>query len=225
MIPLHSRKEKRLFGQGHSCVEHLKLAKDPVTIAKMIYDHVFDGLPVRSGDILCTQDGERGESPSLFGQIWRVLGMLLPGEIDHCLMYVGPGGRCIESAARGVIVFEIPGETWNSAPLKKERLLIDTLVGAAYPLAERGLSDGEERRIRLEVIQYCLERASGRKPYNLNYFNPLRDGAFYCSQLVYRAYLASGIDLDIDRSASLLERIVFPDEIWNACPHRRVEVG
>jgi hypothetical protein len=189
----------------------------------MLYDHMFDGVPACSGDVLCTQDGDK--SAGLFGQIWRVLGKLLPGEIDHCLIYLGPGGRCIESGARGVIVFEMPGETWSAAPFKKERLLLDTLVGVAYPLAGRGLSEDEERRIRLEVIKFCLERASRRKPYNLNYFDPLYDGAFYCSQLVYRAYLASGIDLDVDRNISLLERIVFPEEIWDACPHRRVDAG
>lgn len=207
-----------------------------VTIASMIYDHVFDGLPVRSGDILCTQDGaicpppgtadsKRTKSTCLFGQIWRLLGRLLPGEIDHCVIYVGPGGRCVESGARGVIVFDMPGDAWNSSVLKKERLLIDSLVGVAYPLAERGFSEDEERRIRLDVVNFCVERAAKRRPYNLNYFNPQRDGAFYCSQLVYRAYLACGIDLDMDRTASLLERIVFPEEIWNACPHRRVERG
>jgi hypothetical protein len=210
----------------------------------MIYEHVFDGIPVRSGDILCTQDGcpdqerekshpERAESRGegsgtslslrLFGQIWRLLGKLSPGGIDHCLVYVGPGGRCIESAARGVIAFEMPGETWKASLLMKKRLLLDTLVGVAYPLAERGLSESEERRIRLEVVNYCLERASQHKPYNLNLFDVQRDGAFYCSQLIYRAYLACGIDLDPDRNTSLLERIVFPEEIWDACPHRRVE--
>jgi hypothetical protein len=189
----------------------------------MIYDHCFNGIPVRSGDILCTQDGDA--AAGLFGQIWRVLGKLLPGEIDHCLMYLGPGGRCIESGARGVILFEMPGETWSSALLAKERLLLDRLVGAVCPLAGRGLSGDEENRIREEVVSFCLEQAARRKPYNLNYFDPLRDGAFYCSQLMYRAYLASSIDLDADRSTSLLGRIVFPEEIWNACPHRRVEAG
>jgi hypothetical protein len=189
----------------------------------VIYSCTFDGIPVRSGDILCTQDGDA--SAGLFGQIWRALGKLLPGEIDHCLIYLGPGGRCIESGARGVILFEMPGETWSSASLAKQRLLLDSLVGVAYPLDGRGLSEDEESRIRQEVISFCLERASRRKPYNLNYFDPLRDGAFYCSQLVYRAYLASGIDLDPDRNTSLLERIVFPEEIWNACPHVRVDAG
>jgi hypothetical protein len=202
----------------------------------MIYDHVFDNLPVRSGDILFTQDGETcpppdtprsmpGRPTCLFGQIWRLLGRLVPGEIDHCLVYVGPGGRCIESAARGVIAFDMPGETWNSSPLAKERLLIDSLVGVAYPLAERGLQPDDEQRIRLDVVSFCLERAAKRRPYNPNLFNTQTDGAFYCSQLIYRAYLATGIDLDPDRDPSLLERIVFPEEIWNACPHRRVARG
>jgi hypothetical protein len=189
----------------------------------MIYDYSFDGIPVRSGDILCTQDGNR--SAGLFGQIWRALGKLLPGEIDHCLMYVGPGGRCIESGARGVILFEMPGEAWDSVPLLKERLLLDTLVGVAYPLAGRELLEVDEIRIRQEVIRFCLECVSKHRPYNLNYFDPSRDGAFYCSQLIYRAYLASGIDLDANRNTSLLERIVFPEEIWSACPHRRVDLA
>jgi hypothetical protein len=124
----------------------------------MIYHHLLDGVPVYSEDIMCTQDGD--VSAGLFGQIWRIIGKLVPSEIDHILLYAGPGGWCIESGARGMIVFETPGETWSSAPLTNERLLIDSIVGVAYPLAGRELPD-EERRIRSEVVSYCLERASG----------------------------------------------------------------
>jgi hypothetical protein len=184
----------------------------------MIYSSRYEGLPVSTGDILCTKDGT---VDSLFGAIWSLLGRLVPGEVDHCLIYTGPEGRCVESGVRGVIVFEMPGERWQAEPLLAERLLLDSLVGVAYPLAERGLSPGDEERIRQGVADYCLEKASHHLPYNLDYLDPDRDWSFYCSQLVYRAYLAQGIDLHPARPGmSLLERIVFPEEIWSACSHR-----
>lgn len=191
----------------------------------MIHAHTFNGLPLQTGDILCTQDGEKN---SLFGQVWRLLGKLVPGEVDHCLIYLGPGGRCVESAARGVLVFEMPGESWDAPVLLQQRLLLDTLVGVAYPFAGRGLAPDEEALLRLAVAVFCQEQAKNSKPYNFNYLDPQRDRSFYCSQLVFKAYLAQGIDLNSNLgvpSGGLLERIVFPQEIWNGCQHRRVTPG
>jgi hypothetical protein len=156
----------------------------------MIYTHSFDGLTVKTGDILCTQDGVEN---SLFGQIWRLLGKILPGEIDHCLVYIGPGGRCVESAARGVIVFEMPGSRWDALPLNPERLLLDTLVGVAYPLDGRGLSEAEELHSP-GCADYCLYHASQRKPYNFNYFDPDTDRAFTVANWLTKP-TCSGIDL------------------------------
>lgn len=185
----------------------------------MIYAHEFEGLSLSTGDVLCTKDGAP-DGP--FAAAWSLLGRLVPGEVDHCLVYLGPGGRCVESALRGVIAFEMPGEQWQAEPLFGVRLLLDTLVGVAYPLAERGLPAGEEARIRQGVADYCLEQVARRPPYNLNFLDPDRDWSFYCSQLIYRAYLAHGIDLHPERPGMpALERIIFPDEIWHACPHRR----
>ncbi len=184
-----------------------------------VYTYSFHGLPVTTGDIICTRDGEDG---SAFGRLWELLGRLVPGEVDHCVVYLGPGGRCIESATRGVIEFEMPGPAWDAPALLKRRLLLDSFYGVAYPLAGRGLSPEQETRTRLAVANFCREQALHSKPYNLNYFNPRRDGAYYCSQLVYRAYLAQGIDLNTDQGvpAGPLSPIVFPQEIWNACAHR-----
>ncbi len=187
----------------------------------MIYSHSFHGLPLQTGDIICTQDGEVN---SLFGRLWRAFGLLVPGEIDHCLIYLGPGGRCIESAARGVIVFHMPAETWDAQSLFKQRLLLDKFIGVAYPLQDTHLPLDKERRLRQAVAAYCLEQATRSKPYNLNYLDPGRDHSFYCSQLVYKAYLSQGINLNTNRgvpAGGLLDGIVFPQEIWNACPHRR----
>lgn len=187
----------------------------------MVHMHAFNGLQVSTGDIICTRDGQES---SLFGQFWSLLGKAVPGEVDHCLIYLGPGGRCIESGPKGVIVFEMPGEIWDARPLFSKRWILDTLYGVAYPLAKCVLPD-EEERIRLEVAAFCLKLETECKPYNLNFFNPERDSAFYCSQLVYKAYLAQGIDLNTNQGvpAGILAPIVFPQEIWNACEHKRVK--
>lgn len=187
-----------------------------------IYNHSFNGISVQTGDILCTRNGEEG---NLFAQFWRLMGLLVPGEIDHCAIYLGPGGRCVESAAKGVITFEMPGEYWQPGARARKRGLHDVLVGVAYPLEGRGYSPNEQRRIRLGVTTYCEEKAVKRSPYNLNFFNPETDGAFYCSQLVYKAYLEQGVDLNTNEGipfAPVLDKVVFPQEIWEACEHRRV---
>jgi hypothetical protein len=188
-----------------------------------IYNYLYNGLHVTTGDVLCTRDGD---AYSLFGRIWRLLGLLVPGEIDHTFVYIGPGGRCIESGARGVIAFEMPGETWEAQALYSQRWLSDSLVGVAYPLEGMQLSVVEEAHIRSGVAEYCLKQAELLKPYNPNYFDPQRDGAFYCSQLVYKAYLAQGIDLNRDTGvpAGVVSKVVFPQEIWNGCFHRRAEL-
>lgn len=187
-----------------------------------IYTHIYNGLQVTTGDVLCTHDGD---ADSLFGQIWRVLGLLVPGEIDHTVLYVGPGGRCVEAGARGVIAFEMPGETWESEALFSQRLLADSLYGVAYPLQDLTVSPAEEARIRSGVAQYCLKQVELSKPYNFNYFDPQQEGAFYCSQLIYKAYLAYGIDLNRDQEVpgGVVSQVVFPQEIWTGCFHRQVE--
>jgi len=190
----------------------------------MIHHHRIEGIPLQSGDVLCTHDGAE---ESLFGAVWRMLGRLLPGEIDHCVVYIGPGGRCVESGARGVIVFEMPGETWQSMPLAPERELVDELVGVAYPLAQERFTAEEEASIRQGVVDFCLEMAAENRPYNFDFLNAQTARGFYCSQLVYKAYLQFGVDLNRNLGVPddpLLGRIVFPEEIWNACFHRRVGV-
>lgn len=188
----------------------------------ILHSHTLNHLPLQTGDVLCTLDGRRG---TLFARLWRLMGLFIPGEIDHCVIYLGPGGRCVESTARGVITFDMPGETWNPHLRARKRLLVDDLVGVAYPLEGRGFTPSEQDEIRRGVAQYCLDKAARNAPFNYNFFNPDTDGAFYCSQLVYRAYLAHGVDLNTNQgvpSAPILDKVVFPQEIWNACAHRRV---
>ena len=62
----------------------------------MIYDYEINGVPVRTGDLICTTDGN--DSP-ISGQFWFLIGMLIPGDVDHIVVYTGPQGRCVEAGA------------------------------------------------------------------------------------------------------------------------------
>lgn len=190
-----------------------------------IHETTIAGLPVRTGDIICTRNGAEG---SLAGRLWETVGHLVPGEVDHVILYVGPDGRCVEAAARGVIAFEVPEEGWPAASMAGERVLQDTLVGVADPLAGRGLGAEEEGRIRAGVAAYCLEQAVANKPYNFNVFDPNIDSAFYCSQLIYRAYLEHGVDLAggaAEAGGHKRTTIVLPQVLWQNSRRLRVAAG
>ena len=187
----------------------------------MIYTHTFKGLEVRTGDLLATEDG----SPRLAGQFWRMVGGLIPGAVDHIVVYVGPGPRCVEAGAKMKVVAFEARDDWDGEAMHDARGFIDTLYGAAYPLAGRGIAPEREADIRSQVAEYCLRQAEAEKPYNFNFPDSDTEEAFYCSQLAYKAYKPHGIDLN---SGSLLagfpltRSIVFPQEVWSLCEHERV---
>ena len=187
----------------------------------MIYSYEINGLSLQTGDLICTTDGGR---PIIAGEFWRLLGKLVPGEVDHVAIYVGPKGRCVESAVVGVYVFEVPGSIWDAEAMYRQRLFLDQFHGIAYPLQGKGLSRDEETQVREGVAAYCLTQAALQKPYNINYLDSQTEEAFYCSQLAYQAYLQHGIDLNTGLSIPNLkgtESIIFPQEMWAGCFHRR----
>ena len=111
---------------------------------------------------------------------------------------------------------------WNSASLLDQRLLVDQLYGIAYPLDNRGLSSEEENAIRETVATFCLAQIG--KPYNFNFLDSSTEGAFYCSQLAYKAYLKQGIDLNSGRGVPETPgtgSIIFPRAVWESCTHQR----
>jgi uncharacterized protein YycO len=189
----------------------------------MIHSYQFGGLPVQTGDILCTTDGT--DRP-ITGRFWQVFGLFVPGPIDHVALYVGPGGRCVESGPAGVTMFEVDGNTWDAQRMAHQRArLTDTLYGVAYPLEGRGLAAEQEEAIRRDVAEYCLQQAAADKPYNLNFAASLTERAFYCTQLVYLAYLRHGIDFNTGQGMlgmDATECFILPQEIWDACGHRRL---
>jgi hypothetical protein len=189
-------------------------------MAMSIFSAQINGLSLTTGDLICTSDGG-GEL--IRGEFWRVVGKLIPGEVDHIVVFLGPDGRCVEAGAKGkVILFQIPGPTWKADRMLPQRGLIDQLYGTAYPLAERSLSQEAEEAYRRRVAKYCLDQVG--KPYNLNFLNSGTDKAFYCSQLAYKAYLQVGIDLNTNLgipSIPFTDSIIFPQEIYSSCVHQR----
>jgi phosphatidylethanolamine-binding protein (PEBP) family uncharacterized protein len=196
----------------------------------MISSYTINGLPVQTGDILCTQNGAVDVNyPDAIrpGEFWHWVSHIVPGEVDHIAVYLGPAGRCIESGCRGVISFTVQDGWWNAPAMMGERgRFLDTFYGVAYPLEGRGLPPEVECRLRLDVAAYCLAQLG--KPYNLNLLNPEQEGSFYCSQLAYKAYQRHGINLNGEPEIRVLpgtQRIVYPQEIWDVCRHRRPEVA
>jgi len=175
----------------------------------------MDGLSMETGDLLGTVDGSQA---TWQGRVWHLIGELVPGEVDHVLMYVGPGSRFVEAGPRGVITFEMPGQHWDSVALFHKRGFLDSLHGVGYALADRGLTPDEQSRIRRSAADYCLEQAARRKPYNFVFANPAREDAFYCSQLVYCAYLQHGIVLKKPpEGLPITLSTVHPADVWRAC--------
>jgi hypothetical protein len=128
----------------------------------MIYQYKINGVPVRSGDIICTTDGKPELLP---GEFWRLIGRLLPGDVDHIAIYTGPEGRCVEAGGQGVSTFEMPDGRWESERvLHKRALFVDSFYGIAYPLKSLQLSTAVERRMREDIVAYCLAQLG--KPYN-----------------------------------------------------------
>ena len=189
-----------------------------------VHTYQIDGLTVRTGDLICTNTTEE---ESIFGGLfWRLFGTLIPGEVDHIAVYIGPGGRCVEAGAKyRVTKFNVKDNTWDASKMTEERgLLLDNLYGIAYPLAGLSLSPEEEGGIRKRVALYCLRQAEANKLYNAVFLDSMTEEAFYCSQLAYKAYLQEGIDLNTGKGLphfSGMESIVFPQEIWSGCDHEK----
>ena len=185
----------------------------------MVYTYEIEGIPVQTGDIICTMNGKPDILP---GEFWRLIGRLVPGDVDHVAIYLGPNGRCVEAGARGVITFDVPNRHWDTERMALQRgLLFDTFYGIAAPLDEIGLSEDEEFETRTLVAEYCLAQVG--KPYNLNFLNAETDQSFYCSQLAYKAYKQIGIDLNTGLAMEQLpgtNEIIYPQEIWNGFNHR-----
>jgi cell wall-associated NlpC family hydrolase len=186
----------------------------------MIYTYQINGMPVQTGDIICTMNGKPDILP---GEFWRLVGRLVPGDVDHVAIYLGPEGRCAEAGAKGVITFQIPNGEWDTERMARQRgLLFDTFYGIVSPLDVLGFSDEDEINMRTTVAQYVLAQVG--KPYNLNFLNSETEDAFYCSHLLYKAYQTIGINLNTGLSMEQLpgtNHIIYPQEIWEGFSHRQ----
>ncbi len=188
----------------------------------MVYTYQIEGIAVQTGDIICTMNGKPDILP---GEFWRLVGRLVPGDVDHVAIYLGPDGRCAEAGARGVITFDIPQGSWNTERMALQRgLLFDTFYGVVSPIDGLPVSEEDAFEMRSRVAAYCFAQVG--KSYNLNFLNPETEDAFYCSQLAYKAYQQLGIDLNTGLAMEQLpgtNAIVYPQEIWNGFPHRQAK--
>jgi len=186
----------------------------------MIHHYQIDGLPLQTGDVICTANGKPDILP---GEFWRLVGRLVPGDVDHIALYLGPDGRCIEAGGLGVVTFEVSDGLWQPERMMDERgQLVDTFYGVAAPLLKVG--EDERRNMRERIADYCLAQIG--KPYNLNFLDPDREDSFYCSQLAYKAYQSVGIDLNTGMAMESVpgtNQIIFPQEIWSGSPHWKSE--
>src|SRR5258706_2439769 len=190
----------------------------------MIYTYEIEGIPIQTGDIICTMNGKPNILP---GEFWRFVGRLVPGDVDHVAIYVGPDGRCIEAGARGVITFDVSHGRWDTERMAVQRgLLFDTFYGVVSLLDALGLGEEEEYEMREKVGTYCLAQVG--KPYNLNFLNAETEESFYCSQLAYKAYQQVNIDLNTGLAMEQIpgtNAIIYPQEIWEGFSHRQPEGG
>lgn len=188
----------------------------------MIYTYEIEGIALQTADIICTMNGKPDILP---GEFWRFVGRLVPGDVDHVAIYLGPQGRCIESGTRGVVTFDVPNGRWDTERMAQQRgLLFDSFYGVASPIDGLQASENEEFELRSRVAEYCLSQVG--KPYNLNFLSPEREDAFYCSQLAYKAYQQIGIDLNTGLAMEQFpgtNAIIYPQEIWNGFPHREAK--
>ena len=145
----------------------------------MIYTYQIEGITLQTGDIICTMNGKPDILP---GEFWRLIGRLVPGDVDHVAIYLGPNGRCAEAGARGVIIFDVPYGHWNTEQMALQRgLLFDSFYGVVSPLDGLEATEEQEHEMRERIATYCLAQVG--KPYNLNFLNVETEEAFYCSQL------------------------------------------
>ena len=188
----------------------------------MIYTYQIQGLPLQTGDIICTMNGKPDILP---GEFWRLVGRLVPGDVDHVAIYLGPEGRCVEAGAHGVIKFTVFKGEWDTERMARRRgHLFDSFYGIASPLDGLRLPEEEEHAMRSRVAEYC--RAQVGKPYNLNFLSSETEEAFYCSQLAYKAYQQIGINLNTGLAMEQLpgtNSIIYPQEIWEGSSHRAAE--
>lgn len=154
----------------------------------MVFQETIHGRLVTTGDVIFTREGPN----SIYSMGCTALGDKPPGEADHCLLYLGPAGLCVEAGVHGVITFEAGGN-WNAEQMFMSRGLVDTFHAASSLLAGRGLGAGEEIAVRTFVRGYAL--GCVHKPYNLKLTDLHDEKALYCSQLVYMAYRWAGIEL------------------------------
>ena len=100
----------------------------------MVYTYQIEGIALQTGDIICTMNGKPDILP---GEFWRLVGRLVPGDVDHVAIYTGPQGRCIEAGAHGVIKFTVFNGEWNAERMARRGFYLPSGLGLSEAEFER----------------------------------------------------------------------------------------
>ncbi len=177
----------------------------------MVFEETLEGKTIRSGDIIATVDG----GASLYGFLFKLIGIIVPGRPDHVAVYLGPDGMCVEAGPRGVNQFRFFDAHWDTEKMLGQRSIVDSLYGLRSLIEGRVTDVGSEKAIRSEIHRYVLEQVG--KPYNIFFCDPYREDSFYCSQLVFSAYRKVGIAIQFGIIHPAFHvNIVTPEDVWKA---------
>jgi len=110
-----------------------------------LFEYELDGIPLQTGDLICTRDGS---DTILAGEFWKIIGTLIPGEVDHVAVYLGPKGAasrrdrtaCSCSRSRTGV---------GCGSMFQKRGIVDQLHGVAFPLRKRKLGIEATQRMRI----------------------------------------------------------------------------
>jgi hypothetical protein len=161
--------------------------------------------------VICTAVGGDGK----LGMFWNLVGKLIPGEVTHCCIYLGPERLCCEAGPGGVVLFELEGaggnltsrascvypvcssegSGWKPHPAPSYQWDAREMLWQRYGLLDRfvGVADLITGPRREWAKSYCLRQVG--KSYNYNFWNTGTQRRFYCAQLVYQMAQDVGVDI------------------------------
>jgi hypothetical protein len=121
----------------------------------MVYTYQIEGIALQTGDIICTMNGKPDILP---GEFWRLVGRLVPGDVDHVAIYLGRTDDV--GPVSDQVHFD--GE-WNTERMARRRghlfVILRCYIGCAGVSQKKSMKCGR----LLPNIAWQVG-----KPYNLN---------------------------------------------------------
>lgn len=136
-------------------------------------------------------------------------------------------GLIIMRGKEAFVVHAIPAETQGEQDaVKIEPLSVFVSASRAAAIAVLRLRNGMQANYNVsEVVDYATSRVG--RPFDYH-FDDSEDSSLYCTELVWRAYLAAGVQIinpsELQSLPLISRRIIPPSAIWNATSLEEVNV-